>query len=188
MKRQNNSWIEDELIDMDGIPVTAAVTPLKPHSYGTIDGLDIDELADPEELERQVYREMMGTILRLPYKFNWSGPKPEIDENGDVEWGAFGSIDFLRDRPAFLNKARYKRDCLKEQLKDQIILIDMIKSRLKGKPYALVLKYLDMGIIDMDHIEDFWMRRLVMRYYRAKKLKDDIRCLCNRLYRGGDPK
>ena len=164
-------------IDIEDIPASVLVQREIKDRYGQVEGLDVDELADPGELERQVYRQMMEPIMRLPARFKSYGPRPEIDEQGDLEWGAFGSIDFIRDRPAFMDKSRYKLDILKEELKDQVIAISMIRPHLKGSSYALILKYLEMDIISMDDVTDFWMKRMAMRYFKAKRLKDEIRQL-----------
>jgi hypothetical protein len=42
------------------------VTPLKKDRYGTVEGLDRDELLSPAELNRLVYRQMFEPLLSLP--------------------------------------------------------------------------------------------------------------------------
>ncbi len=146
----------------------------RPDRYGTVEGLDNEELANPEELERQVYRQELGPIMALPVKNKWHGPRPEIDENGQVEWGAFGTIDFQRLVPNF-DRVQYKIDRLKDELADVVLMIDIIKQRIPGKGKFLVLKYLKMGIIDLDHIEDFQTWRLATWYLKAWRLKSEIK-------------
>ena len=59
---------EFELVQVEGIPVPAAFSIVRPDRYGTVEGLDEDELANPAELERQVYQKEYGPILALPVK------------------------------------------------------------------------------------------------------------------------
>jgi len=146
----------------------------RPDRYGTVEGLDNEELANPEELERQVYTQELGPIMAVPVKNKWHGPRPEIDENGQVEWGAFGTIDFQRLVPNF-DRVRYKIDRLKDELADVVLMIDIIKQRIPGKGKFLVLKYLKMGIIDLDHIEDYQTWRLATWYLKAWRLKSEIK-------------
>ena len=42
------------------------VTPLSKDRYGTVEGLDRDELLSPSELDRLVYRQMFEPLLSLP--------------------------------------------------------------------------------------------------------------------------
>ena len=54
-------------------------------------------------------------------------------------------MDFDRYSGRF-NKARYKLDMLREERRDVLITLDMIKRRLGGKATKyLVLKYVNMG-------------------------------------------
>ena len=66
--------------------------------YGTVEGLEDDELASPQELERIYYRELWGPVLLLPEKrthnSGWYG-------SVDVDYNAFATVDFDRMRPQF---------------------------------------------------------------------------------------
>ena len=42
------------------------VTPLRKDKYGTVEGLDRDEILSPAELDRLVYRQMFEPLLSLP--------------------------------------------------------------------------------------------------------------------------
>lgn len=86
------------------IPAPAALHK-QPKTYGSVPGLPDEELADPEELGRHVFRAEWGPILALPVR---RAPtiRPDIDESLGVDWGAFGTVDFERTVPAF-DKARY---------------------------------------------------------------------------------
>jgi hypothetical protein len=141
--------------------------------YGSVAGLDDDELLGSAELERAVYQQEFGPILALPVKGSRSGIRPVVDEAGGVDFGAFGTVDFKRLLPEF-DKARYKADKLREQLRDLAIRMAIVKERLPGRAKYLVLKYLKMGIIDLEHISSFDMLCLARLYLRARRLRDEI--------------
>jgi len=185
MKQTNTQ--HDTAQSIYDLPEPAWIKPAHPDRYGQVTGLDPEELADPEELERVVWRGMWEPVLRLPDRYTHHGLRPELDEQGDIDWGAFGTIDFLRDRSVNMDKARYKLNCLQEALKDQIIMMSLVRARLKGTRYAQVLNLLKQGVIDMDHISDFWMKRMAMRYFKARALKEEIRELKGWLCRAAAP-
>jgi len=140
--------------------------------YGSVPGLDDDELLGPAELEREVYQQEFGPILALPVKGSRSGIRPVVDEAGGVDFGAFGTVDFERLYP--FDKMRFKADKLREQLRDLVIRIGIVKERLPGKAKYLVLKYLKMGVIELDQIGSFDMWCLARLYLRARRLRDEI--------------
>ena len=167
--------IEKE-IEVDGGVVVAAPGWLqleKRNRYGSVPGLEDEELVDPGEMERQVMAKEWAPVLELPCGKGQGGVVAAVDENGGLDWGAFGTVDFERTRPAF-DKARYKAEKLKERLKDVMILFGMVKERLAGRGKYLVLKYVKMGVIGMDEIVDADMRSLARLYLRARKLRDEI--------------
>ncbi len=140
--------------------------------YGHVPELDDEELASREELEREILRAEWGLVLDLPVNGKHGGFRPDVDEDGIV-FGAFGSVDFERVKPG-LDKVRYKADKLREQLKDTIIMLEMIRGRLPRKPVALILKSLRMGIIDLEDIGNFDMWQLGTLYLRARQLRKQI--------------
>ena len=166
-----------ELVQVEGIPVPAAFSIVRPDRYGTVEGLDEDELANPAELERQVYRKEYGPILTLPVKHKWHGPRPEMDEDGHIGWGAFGSIDWNKLHSfTTADKAWYKADLLQDEFESEVIMVGIIKERIPGKAKYLVLKHLKMGVIDLDHIEGD-MHALARHCLRAWRLQKEIRSL-----------
>ena len=168
---------ETSFVICDGVvvPESALRRAKKRSSYGSVPGLDDEELADPDELERQMWREEFGPVLALPVRGKRSAIQPAIDESGGVDWGAFGTVDFDRSMPAF-DKARYKADKLREQLGDVLIMFEIVRERLP-RVRALVLKYVRMGIIDLDHIVNDDMLALARLHLRARKLRQQIRAL-----------
>ena len=141
--------------------------------YGSVPGLDDNELADPDELERQVLRQEFGPVLVLPVAKSKSCIRPNIDQDGGIDWGAFGTVDFDRYSGGF-DKVRYKADKVREQLKDLLILLGIVNERVKTRAKYLVLKYLRMGIIELEHIVDNDMRALARLYLRAKRMREEI--------------
>ncbi|MHC4639352.1 MAG: hypothetical protein ACYTBV_17895 [Planctomycetota bacterium] len=142
------------------------------NKYGGVEGLADNELANPDELERQVYREELAPILALPIQGNRCSLRPAIDEDGSVCWGAFGTIDFERMYP--FNKTIYKADKLCEQLKNVLIMFSIVNERLKPRAKYTVLKYLKMGIIELEHIVDNDMRALGRLYLRVRRMRKEI--------------
>ena len=144
--------------------------------YGSVPGLDDSELADPVELERQVFMQEWGPVLALPVLGSRSGFHPGHDECGRLDWGAFGTVDFERLYGSF-DKARYKADKLREELRRTLITLSIVSERLPGNAKYQVLKLLDMGIIDFNHIVSEDMQAIVRRHVQAKRLQEEIRDL-----------
>lgn len=87
------------------VPESALLKVERPDRYGSVPGLDDSELAEPDELEKQVFMEQWSPILALPVKGRVNSIQPVIDESDGIDWGAFGTVDFDRYRPEF-DKAR----------------------------------------------------------------------------------
>ena len=155
------------------VPESALLRLERGNMYGSVVGLDDADLAEPEELERQVVLAELGPVLALPGRPPQQRIRPTIDESGELDWGAFGTVDFDRLRPSF-DKVRYKADKLRDQLKDVLIMLNIVKERLPGTAKCLVLKCLRMGIIELDHIVDSDMLALAKYCSRAKRLRAEI--------------
>ena len=155
------------------VPESALLKRERSNRYGSIEDLPDEELADPDELERQVIKAEFEPILLLPSKARHDGIRPAIDESGGVDWGAFASVDFDRDKPEF-DKARYKADRLREELRDLIITFDMVRAHIPGAAKYKVLKYLRRGVIELDDISDIQMWHLGRLFLRALKLQKEI--------------
>ena len=149
--------------------------------YGSVAGLDDSELADPEELEKMVYRDELAPILALPIQGKRCSVRPVTDEDGSLDWGAFGTVDFEKMYP--FNKVLYKADELREQLKNVLIMFSIVNERLEPKAKYTVLKYLKMGIIELEHIADNNMRSLGRLYLRIRRTRKQIAELCEACWR-----
>ena len=163
----------DELFDYgDRVPI---VRVGRDQSYGGVPGLPDEELADPAELERQAFIADWGPILSLPVKSVDGGIRPEIDEDGHLNWGAFGTADFERLHGPF-DKARFKADKLEEEVRDAAIMLDMVSARLTPQRMDSIrarFEY-DAYIIDDLHDDDFGFARW---YLRVKRLQSEIQDL-----------
>jgi hypothetical protein len=167
----------DEEMDMEPIidvPASPVLGHEKSSPYGSVPGLEDEELADPAELERCAFEEQWGPVLSLPERHQGSGFRPDVDEFGHLE-GAFGSVDFQRMYP--FDKARYKADRLAEELRYSLIRLDSAMERVPGPAKYEVLRYLHQDVIDFDDIEDENMRWIARWDSRARRLKEEIQSL-----------
>ena len=166
---QTDFEIHDGII----VPASALRQEQRRTRYGTLADLPDDELADPDELERVVYKQMWWPILRLPQQ-RWECPiRPNMDEDGRVNWGAFGTVDFESYRPQF-SKLRYKIAKLKERLKDLVITCEMIRDRIQGLPVRTILRRVREGTVEPDDIKHWDMWQLALNYLRAYRLRQEI--------------
>ena len=162
------------LVVVDGVvvPESTLLSGDRGNKYGSVPGLDDEELADPDELERQVMLDEWGPVLALPVKGRKRGIEPAVDETGGVDWGAYATVDFERLRPEF-DRRMYKADRLREEVGDVFIMLDIVKARLP-KARCLVLKYLREGIIDDEHIASDDMLALARLDRRARRIQQEI--------------
>ena len=167
---------EDEC-EVEDAPVSPLFREEKKNRYGSVPGLDDEELADPCELERQVFLQDWGPVLRLPVRGGKCQFRPHIDESFGVDFGAFSTVDFSRTMPEF-DKLRYKADKLQQKFRDTMIMLSIVSERLP-KTKGQVLTYLWEGTIELGHIESFDMYQLAMYYLRAKRLQKQIAWLRN---------
>ena len=144
---------------------------IKPvNRYGTIADLPEEELADPDELERVAYKEMWWPILRLPQQ-QWECPiRANMDEDGRIEWGAFGTVDFDSYRSQ-VDKLRYKVEKLKQKLKDMVYMLQISSARIPGKEKFKILRLVRAEQLDIEDIVDNQMYFLAEMYLRAWELR-----------------
>jgi hypothetical protein len=168
---KNETEFEDEC-EVDDVPVSPLFSEERRNRYGSVPGLDDEELAEPWELERQVFLDEWGPVLALPVRTRRGWIQPGYDEDFGIDFGAFASVDFDRIRPEF-DKALYKADKLKEQRRDVLIIMSIVKERLPKARYK-VLKLLQQGIIELEDIQNEDMRGYARLYLRALRLQKQI--------------
>jgi hypothetical protein len=157
--------------------VVVAESPLlrveRSSRYGSVPGLPDEELIDPAEVERLFFKQEFAPILALPVKTKKGFIMSNVDEDGTIDWGAFATVDFDRNRPAF-DKRMYKADKLKEEFANQCLMIETISARIKTKAKYEIIEHVSKGTLDIGDIADCDMYFLVERYLWAKKLQREI--------------
>lgn len=154
------------------VPESVLVKLERKDRYGSVPGLDDEELADPEELERQVMKQEWWPILALPKPEPGCHIRPAIDESGGVDWGAFGTVDFERYRGS-IDRSQAKVKELRGRWRDKLIMLAIVQGRLPG-PAKLVLKYLVKGIIELEHITNPDMLAAARPFLEARKLQQEL--------------
>ncbi|MFC1766372.1 hypothetical protein ACFL6U_30380 [Planctomycetota bacterium] len=161
---------EFEIYDGVVVPAAALRAQKRYDKYGHIKGLPDDELADPDELERMVYKEIWWPIWSLPQQ-NWEcSIKANTDEEGKPDYGAFATVDFERNRSSF-DKLRYKVEKLKERIKDQVFMMKMASARIPGREKYEILRLVKKGLLDIGDIADNQMYFLAEMYLQAWRLR-----------------
>jgi hypothetical protein len=79
-------------------------------------------------------------------------------------------------QPEF-DKAKYKADKLREQLKDLLILIYIINDRISSKAKYKILKLVRTSVIEIDDISNWDMWLLSKYYMKAISLRNQIKKL-----------
>jgi len=154
------------------------VEVIRESGYGKVPGLDDDELADYSELLRQVMTEQWAPVLDIPLNKSGRFIKPAMDEKGNVDWGAFGTFEFDKMFP--FDKRFYKIDMLCEELRNTLIMFDILKERVPEKERLEVIKYVYSGK-DVDYIDDWHQWRMAHWFSRARTLRAKIKWYRNKL-------
>lgn len=156
------------------VPESALLKLQDDGGYGGVEGLADEELADPAELERQIYVAEWGPILALPCTGFDGGIRPLIDECGRLDWGAFGTWDYERLRGPF-DKAGYKADKLQEQLRWALIMFGIVQERLSVQARVEVVARIRTEV-DLDDFEDMNEYSYARWYLRARTHKAEATC------------
>ena len=95
---------ETDLAMEDGVEVPESVLLRRDrgHRYGSVPGLDDSELADPDELERQVFVQEFGPVLALPVKAGRGFLRPSVDEEGTLKCSRLSSRTYAGKTPSCL--------------------------------------------------------------------------------------
>ena len=163
-----------EIYDGIVVPASALRQEQRRERYGTISDLPDEELASPAELERLYLIQEFAPVLALPEKkARKSWIRPNIGEDGKIELGAFGTVDFDRYKPKF-DKMMCKADWLREEVANQCLMMETISARIKTLAKYKVIEYVKNGILDIGDIVDFDMYCLAERYMRTRRLIREI--------------
>jgi len=131
-------------------------------------------LADPDELLQQVMLDEWRPILDLPAPQPRNPIRPTVDESGNLDWGAFGTIDFYRLYK--FDKSQQKADELQEELRNSLIMFDMVKERVPVEARAKVIEYAQSDR-DIDDLDDLNMWSMAKWFLRARRIRQEIRQL-----------
>jgi hypothetical protein len=182
MEEENRTQVMFIIEDGVEVPESALHCAKDEPYYGSVPGLSDDELASVAELERQVFIAEWGPLLALPFKAH-DGIRPTIDEFGRVDWGAFGTWDFERLRGPF-DKGRYKADKLREKLRNELFMLDMVRERLSPNARARLRRLALDDRCDLDDIADPDERSYARWIRRVRELSEEIRELCKCSWQG----
>ena len=85
----------------------------------------------------------------------------------------YATVDFERISPS-VDRARYKAERLREELRDQIIAIQIQSEKVPGRVKYGVLKRVRLGVLDPDDISagEFWL--LARMWVTAVRLRREI--------------
>jgi hypothetical protein len=170
MNEQTSFGICDGVV----VPESPLLRTQQPNRYGSVKGLPDEELADPDELERLYLIQEFAPVLALPEKkARKSWIRPNIDEDGTIDLGAFGTVDFDRHKPKF-DKMLCKADWLREEVANQCLMMETISARIKTWAKYKIIEYVKNGILDIGDIVDFDMYCLAERYMRTRRLLHEI--------------
>lgn len=170
MNEQTSFGICDGVV----VPESPLLKRQQANRYGSVEGLPDEELASPDELERLYWIQEFAPVLALPEKTaRKSWIRPNIDEDGKIELGAFGTVDFDRYKPKF-EKMLYKADRLSEEVANQCLIMETISARIKTVAKYKVIEYVKNGILDIGDIVDVDMYCLAERYMRTRRLIREI--------------
>ena len=159
--------------------VPAWLTIERDCGYGSVPGLADEELADPEEMERWAFQRDWEPILMLPSKSYWDGPRPSFSEDGSLDWGAFGTMDYARLKPRFDANRQRTRE-LREKLTDATNMLTMVAERVTDPRRSELMSYVTRGIIGLDDIRDENMRALAKWNLRVRELRRGLKALVER--------
>jgi hypothetical protein len=165
--------LNSEVMKMYKISVVKSDTKNK---YGSVPGLSDEELADPETILRQVLIEEWKPILSLPIRKQHRFIRPNLDEHGHYDWGAFGTHDFAEVRGE-VDKTGYKVDQLREELRHAAIMYEVVENRIPKLVRLQILRYLDLGWLDLDDIDDPNMYAIARWHLRIRRLRGQINSL-----------
>ena len=165
---KNVNVMTDEIEESE-LPVSGAVRVVRRKGYGTVADLEEEGPADIGELQRIVAYDMYGPVIALPGRGGRLG-HVVLDSNGEVDWDAIGPAGGRRRRaqPAPAGRAGE----LRAELARVIGLIGLVKERVPGTAKYLVLKYVRMGILDLEHVTNHDLRELVKLEARARQLRE----------------
>ena len=167
---KNVNVMTDEIEESE-LPVSGAVRVVRRQGYGTVADLDDEAAADIGELQRIIAYAMYGPVIALPGRGGRLG-HVVLGTDGEVDWDAIGPAGGRRRRAQPAPSGRAGE--LRAELARVIGLIGLVKERVPGTAKYLVLKYVRMGILDIEHVTNHELRELVKLEARARQLREQV--------------
>jgi hypothetical protein len=168
MKNVNNDIDE---IDLTELPVSGAVRVQRRRGYGRVPDLDDEAPADIGELRRIVAYTLYGPIIDLPGRGGRLG-RIVLDADGELDWEAIGPAGGRRRRSPASRCGPAEE--LRAELARTLGLIGLVKPRLPGPAAYLVLRYVRMGILDVEHVTSHDVRELIRLEAKARRLREAL--------------
>jgi len=167
----NQTHNDVDEIDPTELPVSGVVRVQRRKGYGTIPDLDDEAPADIGELQRLVAYSMYGPVIDLPGRHGRLG-HVVLDADGEVDWEAVGPAGGRRRRatPGVVGRAGQ----LRKELGRVVGLIGLLEERVPGTAKYLVLKYVRMGILDLEHVSQHELRQVAQLEARARALRAEL--------------
>jgi hypothetical protein len=170
---KQESEMTDEIEESE-LPVSGAVRVQRRKGYGSVPDLDDEEPADIGELQRIVAWQMYAPLLALAGR-KGRGGRIRLDAGGEIDWDAIGPAGGRRRRPRpGVVRPVGQAEQLGAELAHVVGLIGLLHERVPGTAKYLVLKYVRMGILDVEHIESHDLRELAVLEARARRLQEQL--------------
>lgn len=157
-------------IDETELPVSGAIRVQRQRGYGSIPDLDDEAPADVAELERLIAWQQYGPILALPDRYG-RGARLVLNAQGEIDWDRMRPAGGRRVRRASPDRQGAQQ---RAELAHVLGLIGLLNQRVPGTAKYLVLKYVRMGILNMEHVTNHDLRQLANLEARARQLRDEL--------------
>jgi len=157
-------------IDETELPVSGAIRVQRRRGYGSILDLDDEAPADVAELERLIAWQQYGPILALPDRYG-RGARLVLNAQGEIDWDRMRPAGGRRVRRASPDRQGAQQ---RAELARVLGLIGLLNQRVPGTARYLVLKYVRMGVLELEHVTNHDLRQLVKLEAKARQLRDEL--------------
>lgn len=154
---------DSEEIDQDELPVIGSIQVIRTTGYGTVADLDGEEPADIHEIQCMAAWQMYAPLLALPGRYGQPG-RVVLDADGEIDWDRIGPAGRRQRRP---QQRRTEGDDLRRVLG----LISLLMERIPGTAKYTVLRYVRMGILDVEHVTHVDLRAVAQLEIQARQLQ-----------------
>jgi len=157
-------------IDETELPVNGAIRVRRQRGYGSIPDLDDEAPVDVAELERLIAWQQYGPILALPDRYG-RGARLVLSAQGEIDWDRMRPAGGRRVRRASPDRQGTQQ---RAELAHVLGLIGLLNQRVPGTAKYLVLKYVRMGVLELEHVTSHDLRQLVKLEAKARQLRAEL--------------